>query len=114
MKIEHNGMLVRIYFSESAHHEHSDTLGLIIAALSKAGFVGASVFKGIEGYGSHRYISSASIIDAYVDLPILIEVVDDEEKVRSFIPTLETILEDGLVTLERVQTLFYRGTPVCG
>lgn len=108
MKIEHNGMLMRIYLSESSRHQHSETYRLIIEALAGAGILGASVFKGIEGFGSHRYISNADVADAYVDLPILIEVVDDEEKIRSFVPTLEGILDDGLVTLERVQTLFYR------
>ena len=82
---------------------------MIVDALADAQISGATVFLGIEGYGSHHYVSSASVVDAYVDLPVLIEAVDeDDDKIRRFIPKLESILDDGLVTLERLQTIFYR------
>ena len=110
MKIEHNGTLMRIYLSQSHRHAHTATYKLIVEAMAKAGIAGASVFLGIEGYGSHHYVSDANVIDAYVDLPILIEAVDDDEKIRGFMPILETILDDGLVTLERLQTIFYRSS----
>jgi hypothetical protein len=109
MKIEHNGTLMRIYVTQSQHRDHADVHRLIVAALAEANIAGATVFLGIEGFGSHRYISSAVEVDAYVDLPVLIEAVDeDDEKIRNFIPKLESILDDGLVTLERLQTIFYR------
>lgn len=108
MKIEHNGTLMRIYVSESQQYQHKVAFNAIVEALASAGIAGVTVFKGIEGYGSHRRISSANVVDAIVDLPILLEVVDDDEKIRAFLPTLESILKDGLVTLERVQTLVYR------
>ena len=110
MKIEHNGTLMRIYLSQSRRREHTTVHQLIVAAMAKAGIAGATVFLGIEGYGRHHYVSDANVVDAYVDLPILIEAVDDDEKIRAFIPTLETILDDGLVTLERLQTIFYRSS----
>jgi len=108
VKIEHNGTLMRIYLSESARSGGHDTLTAIVEAIAAAGIAGATAFKGIEGYGSSRTISSERVLDAWMDLPILIEVVDEDEKIRSFIPALERVLFDGLVTLERVQTLFYR------
>jgi PII-like signaling protein len=110
MKVNHNGTLMRIILSESRRKDHAQMYRAIIDALNKAGLAGATVFKGIEGFGSHRYISRASIVDGYVDLPILIEVVDEDEKVRNFMPTLERVLDDGIVTLERVQTIFYRAS----
>jgi PII-like signaling protein len=109
MKIEHNGTLMRIYVSQSHHREGRGVHQLIVAALAEAQIAEATAFLGIEGFGSHHYISNATAVDSYVDLPILIEAVDeDDEKIRNFIPKLESILEDGLVTLERLQTIFYR------
>ena len=108
MKIQHNGMLMRIYVAESTRFENRDASGAIVDALAAAGLAGAIVFKGIEGFGSHRKVSSDRALDAWVDLPLLIEVVDDEDRVRAFLPALERVLDDGLVTLERVQTVMYR------
>jgi uncharacterized protein len=110
MKIEHNGTLMRIYLSQSRRRAHTSMYRLIVEAMADAKIAGATVFLGIEGFGSHHYVSDANVIDAYVDLPILIEAVDDDDKIRGFIPTLETILDDGLVTLERLQTIFYRSS----
>lgn len=108
MKIEHNATLMRIYLSESARHGRHGTLTTIVESLASAGIAGATAFKGVEGYGKSRTISSDRIVDAWVDLPILIEVVDEDAKIRDFLPTLEAILDEGLVTLERVQTILYR------
>lgn len=110
MKIEHNGTLMRIYVSQSKRREHAEVYQLIVNAMAEAGLAGASVFLGVEGYGSHKYISSTKVVDAIVDLPVLIETVDEEEKIRAFLPTLDALLDDGLVTLERLQTIFYRSS----
>ena len=108
MKIEHNGLLMRIYLAESSRFESRDACGAIISALAEGGIAGATVFKGIEGFGRHRTLSAERALDAWADLPMLIEVVDDEAKVRAFLPSLERVLDEGLVTLERVQTVMYR------
>lgn len=108
MPIEHDAILMRIYLSES-HRLHGRTLyRSIIEAMLEHGFRGAAAFKGIEGFGSHRRISSERIVEAPGDLPILIEVLDEAERVRAFLPRLEAMLDDGLVTLERVQRVVYR------
>ena len=115
MKIQHNGTLMRIYVSQSHQQKHTEVYRLIVQAMADAQIAGATVFLGIEGFGSHRYISSAVEVDAYVDLPVLIEAVDeDDAKILNFMPKLESLLEDGLVTLERVQTIFYRSAGVDG
>ena len=108
MKIEHNGTLMRIFVAESQRYGQQASFQAIVDALATAGICGATVFKGIEGFGSRRHVSSNDIVDGCVDLPILIEVADEDEKIRSFLPALERILGSGLVTLERVQTLLYR------
>jgi uncharacterized protein len=110
MKIEHNGTLMRIYVSQSRRREQIDTYRLVVEAMADAHIAGVTVFLGIEGFGSEHYVSDANVVDAYVDLPVLIEAVDDDDKIRGFIPKLETILDDGLVTLERLQTIFYRSS----
>ena len=108
MKIQHNGTLMRVYLSESARCGRRAALSVIVEALADAGIAGATAFKGIEGFGSSGFISSDRAVDAWVDLPLLLEVVDEDEKIRGFLPKLETILDDGLVTLESVQTLLFR------
>lgn len=108
MRVEPNATLMRIYLSESARHGRHSMLTAIVEALAAAGIAGATAFKGIEGYGKSRTISSARVVDGWVDLPLLIEVVDDDAKIRGFLPALGALLDDGLVTLERLQTILYR------
>jgi PII-like signaling protein len=109
VSIEHNGTLMRIYVSESARAGTRSMVDAVIEALSSGGIAGAIAFKGIEGYGRGGIVSSSRTAEAWSDFPILIEVVDDDEKIRAFMPVLEAIVDEGLVTLERVQTLFCRG-----
>ncbi len=103
--IEHNAVLMRIFVSESRRRDGAPLYRRVLEALRDADFRGATVFRGIEGFGSHRRISSDRALDAPGDFPMLIEVADDGERVRAFLPVLERLLDDGLVTLERIQTL---------
>lgn len=112
MTIAHNGTLMRIYVAEGARQRHQQTFRAIVDALAHAGLAGAIAFKGISGYGRRRVVSSERIVDATIDLPMLIEVVDEDEKIRGFMPTLESLVDDGFVTLERIQTIVYRTTGV--
>ena len=75
---------------------------------AERGLAGATAFKGIEGYGGHAAIHAARVFDIVNDLPILIEVVDTEERIRAFLPVLDGFLEEGLVTLENVEFIRYR------
>jgi uncharacterized protein len=101
--IEHNAVLMRIYLSESHRRGRTPVYRRLIEELLAAGFRGAAAFRGIEGFGSHGRISADWVVDAPGDLPILIEVADDIERVRAFLPSLERVLDDGLVTLERIR-----------
>jgi PII-like signaling protein len=103
VKVQPNATLMRIYVSESRRHAGEPVSEAIVRALADASLAGVTVFKGIEGFGSHRRISSADLVDAFVDLPILLEVVDDDAKIRAFVPVLESLMDDGLVTLERIE-----------
>ncbi|HTW85576.1 MAG TPA: DUF190 domain-containing protein [Candidatus Sulfotelmatobacter sp.] len=104
--IAHNAVLMRIYVSESARTGKRSTTQALVERLLEHGFRGATVFRGIEGFGSHRRLSVDWNPDAPGDLPMLIEVAtDDIERLRGFLSTIDEVLTDGLVTLERIQRL---------
>lgn len=108
MGIEHDALMLRIYLGESRRRGGRELYRVLTEAMLAHGLRGATVLRGIEGFGRRRRVSSVRAVDTFNDLPMLIEVVDDEETVRAFIPVLETLLDDGLVTLERIQRVLYR------
>jgi PII-like signaling protein len=108
MKTEGAGKLLRIFIGESDRWGHQPLYTAIVEAARKAGLSGATVFKGIEGYGGHSVVHAARIFDLSSDLPVLIEVVDSEERVRAFLPQLDDMVKEGLVTLETVEIIAYR------
>jgi len=99
------GKLLRIFVDEADRYEGRPLYMAIVDALKSAGFTGATVLKGIEGYGIHRTVHSARAIDFSSDLPILIEAIESEERVAAFLPTLQAMMPEGLITLENVELL---------
>ena len=99
------GKLLRIFVDEEERWHGKPLYAAIVEALRAAGFSGATVLKGIQGYGAHKAVHSARVFDFSTNLPILIEVFEQEEKVLSFIPTLREMISEGLITLENVQLL---------
>ncbi len=108
MKTEEPGKLLRIFVGESDRWGYQPLYTAIVEAARKAGLSGATVFKGIEGYGGHSVVHAARVFDLSSDLPVLIEIVDNEERVRAFLPQLDEMVSDGLVTLETVEVIAYR------
>lgn len=108
MPVQHNALLLRIYISESSRSGRKDAYRALVDAMLEHGLRGAATFRGIGGFGSRRRVSSERAVDALADLPVLIEVVDDAERIGAFIPVLEGLLDDGLVTLERIERVVYR------
>ena len=108
VSIEHNALMLRVYVSESRRVHGRDLYRAVVDGMLAHGLRGATTLRGIEGFGSHRRVSSDRAVEALIDLPMLIEVVDGEDRIRSFLPTLELLLDDGLVTLERIQRVVYR------
>jgi PII-like signaling protein len=112
MRIEGTGKLLRVFVGESDRWGHQPLYTAIVEAARKAGLSGATVIKGIEGYGGHSVVHAARIFDLSADLPILIEIVDSEERIRAFLPQLDGMVKEGLVTLETVEVIAYRaGAP---
>lgn len=108
MKVEGTGKLLRIFVGESDRWGHQPLYTAIVEAARKAGLGGATVFKGIEGYGGHSVVHAARVFDLSSDLPVLIEIVDSEERVRNFITQLDGMVKEGLVTMESVEVIAYR------
>jgi hypothetical protein len=112
MKTESSAKLVRIFLGESDRWKGQPLFVAIVEEMRKAGLAGATVFKGVLGFGAHSVVHAARIVDLSSDLPIMIELVDSEEKVAAFLPTLDSMVGEGLVTLENVQIIAYKaGTP---
>lgn len=115
MKAPVPGKLLRIFVGESDRLGHQPLYTAIVELARKNGLAGATVFKGIEGYGGHSVVHAARVFDLSSDLPVLIEIVDSEEKVRAFLPLLDEVVHEGLVTLETVEVLHYKaGAPKGG
>jgi PII-like signaling protein len=108
MKRESTAKLVRIFLGESDRWKNQPLYIAIVEAMRAAGLAGATVFKGIVGYGAHSVVHAARIVDLSSDLPIVIELVDTEEKIEAFLPTLDEMVSEGLVTIESVRVIAYK------
>jgi PII-like signaling protein len=111
MRIDGQGLLVRIYIGESDHWEGRPLYQAIVERLRDRGIAGATVLRGIEGFGANAHLHTSRILRLSEDLPILIEVVDEEDRIRAILPELDSMVSDGLITLEKVEVLAYRSRP---
>jgi len=115
MKIEGEAQLLRIFVGESDRWGGRALWEAILLAAREEGLAGATVLRGLAGFGGHSRIHTARILRLSEDLPIAIEIVDREERIAAFLPRLDELVDEGLVTLDRVQVLIYRhGAPEGG
>ena len=108
MQQETDNRLLRIFIGESDIYQGRPLYMAIVEALRREGLAGATVVRGIEGFGKSSTLHTAHILRLSEDLPIIIECVDSVEKVEAILPTLDGMIGDGLVTLERVDVRVYR------
>ncbi len=108
MKIEGKAKVLSIYIGENDHIHHRPLYRVIVETLREKGLAGATVMRGIEGFGRHSRIHTASIVRLSEDLPVLIQVVDTEERIKSVLPLIEEMVTEGLVTIEEVDVIIYR------
>lgn len=108
MKFEGSGKLLRVFVGESDRHGAQPLYTAIVERARHEGLRGATVFKGIEGFGGHSVVHAARVFDLSTDLPVLIEIVDDEEAIARFLPVLDEMVAEGLITLESVQVIRYK------
>jgi uncharacterized protein len=108
-RIEGPALLVRLYLGEADHVDGKPAYQAIVSYLRERGIAGATVLRGIEGFGANAHLHTARLLRLSEDLPILIEAVDEEARIREILPQLDAMVGDGLITLERVEVLAYRG-----
>jgi PII-like signaling protein len=109
MKIPENGVLLRIFIGESDKEPGRDRplYEAIVRRAREAHLAGATVLRGPMGFGRHSRVHTAKLLELSTDLPIVIEIVDAEEKINAFLPTVDEFVTEGLVTLEAVRILRY-------
>jgi uncharacterized protein len=109
MQIPNESTLLRIFIGESDRWDHKPLYEAIVLKAREAHLAGATVLRGPMGFGKASRLHTAKILRLSMDLPIVIEIVDSEEKINAFLPALESMIGGGLVTLEKVKVIHYRG-----
>ena len=112
MQLDGKSKLLRIFIGEIDKIGHTPLYEAIVKAGRKEGIAGATVLRGILSYGASTRIHTARFIDISEDLPIVIEMVDTDEKIEKFLPVVQSLFEQcgrgGLITTEHVNVLYYR------
>lgn len=108
MQIPHEAVLLRIFFGESDRHGHVPLGEAIVLKAREMHLAGATVLRGPMGFGKSSRLHTAKILRLSMDLPMVIEIVDSEEKIQAFLPVLDAMMGGGLVTLEKVRVIEYR------
>jgi hypothetical protein len=109
MELPRDAVLLRIFIGENDLFQGEPLFKVIVLRAREQHLAGATVFRGPMGFGKSSHLDKNAVLRLSFDSPILIEMVDTEEKIRSFLPTVESILGPGLVTIERVEAIFYKG-----
>ncbi|HVW21905.1 MAG TPA: DUF190 domain-containing protein [Opitutaceae bacterium] len=108
MELPEDSLLLRIFLGESERHEHGPLYEAIVNRARASGLAGATVIRGSMGFGASSRVHSAKILRLSDDLPLVIEIVDAEDKIQAFLPVLREVMGGGLVTLEKVRVLHYQ------
>ncbi|HOW27188.1 MAG TPA: DUF190 domain-containing protein [Elusimicrobiota bacterium] len=108
MKIPEDGKLLRIFIGESDRWNGAPLYEAIVNLARKNGMAGATVLKGMMGFGCKSHMHTAKILRLSEDLPIIVEMVDSEEKINGFLPHLDEMVREGLITLEKANVILYR------
>jgi PII-like signaling protein len=111
MELNGEGRLLRIYIGESDRWHHKPLYQELVQAARRQGLAGATVLRGIEGFGASSRIHTSRILSLSEDLPLVIEIVDTADKVEAFLAAVDELLTEGLVTMERVEVRVYRARP---
>lgn len=107
MRESGRGLRLTIYLGEDDVWHHQPLYHEVVRRAREAGLAGASVLRGIEGYGANSLIHTSRLLSLSEDLPVAVIIVDEAERVRAFLPELEELIEEGLVTLDEVEIIRY-------
>ena len=108
MKIPENGFLLRIFIGESDRWHHEPLYEAIVHKARELHMAGATVLRGPMGFGAHSRLHTTKFLAMSDDLPIVIEIVDAREKIDELMPHIDEMVQEGLVTLEKVEVIKYR------
>jgi PII-like signaling protein len=108
MQLPKEAQLLRVFIGEEDKHHGHPLYEAIVEAARDRGLAGATVLRGIVGFGAHSRIHSAKVLRLAEDLPVVVEIVDEPDKIAAFLPELDAMIDEGLVTLERVEVYAYR------
>lgn len=111
MKIPADGKLLRIFIGEQDKWKGEPLCEAIVHLAKKEGMAGATAIKGFMGFGAKSHMHTAKLLRLSEDLPIVIEIVDSEEKIGKFLPHLDQMVKEGLITLEKANVVMYRADP---
>ena len=112
MQIPRDAALLRIFIGESDRHHHQPLYEAIVLKARELHLAGATVLRGPMGFGKSSRLHTAKILRLSLDLPLVIEIVDSEEKIQAFLPVLDKMMGGGLLTMEKVKVIDYRAGPV--
>lgn len=104
-----DGKLLRIFIGEDDEHDGQPLYQAIVELLRQEGLAGATVFRGIMGFGRSSVVHTAKVLRLSEDLPIVIECVDQAGKIEQVLPALDGLIDEGLVTIEHAEVHIYRG-----
>ncbi len=108
MTLPKEGKLLRIFVGENDKHEGRPLHEWIVHKAREEGLAGATVLRGLEGFGAHSRLHTTKILRLSNDLPLVVEIVDTEEKIEAFLPLVDGAVAEGLATVEKVEVRFYR------
>ena len=108
MQIPHDAVLLRIFIGESDRWQHKPLYEALVLKARELHLAGATVLRGPMGFGKSSLLHTAKILRLSMDLPLVIEIVDSEEKINTFLPVLDEMMKGGLVTLEKARVIDYR------
>jgi len=108
MHLPHEAMLLRIFIGESDRWKHQPLYEALVLKAREMHLAGATVLRGPMGFGKSSHLHTSKILRLSLDLPLIIEIVDSEEKINKFLPVVDEMMKGGLVTLEKARVIDYR------
>ncbi len=108
MKLSADACLLRVFIGETDKHNGRPVYEVIVEKARKNGLAGATVLRGCLGFGANSRIHTSKILRLSEDLPMIVEIVDVEEKIRAFLPEVDALVQEGLVTMEKASVVIYR------
>ncbi|MDA8431096.1 MAG: DUF190 domain-containing protein [Geobacteraceae bacterium] len=110
-KLMGENVLMRIFIGEHDRYHHRPLYEALVELFRKEGFAGATVLRGVSGFGAHSVYHTQMLLDISADLPMVVEVVDKQEKIEAIMPTVDEMMGGGMITLEKTTVIRYTHDP---